>query len=58
MNGLTKKIKDEADEIRTLTIEEAKKLPNMLGVFASQMLEHTGFYTFTQDNKKVLLIRA
>lgn len=57
---MTTEIREQADEIRTLTVEEAKKLPNMLGAIASQMLQHTGFYTYheTENNKKILLVRA
>jgi hypothetical protein len=45
------------DETRTLTIEEARALPGMLGRIASVMLERKGEYGFTDaaTGRKVLL---
>lgn len=55
---MNEELREQADIVKKITVDEAKSLPNMLGAIASQMLEHVGFYTFTQNNKKVLLIRA
>ena len=59
--GLSNKIRNEADEIKTMTTEEVKKLPNMLGILASLGFEHKGWYGYNQvDNngRKILLIKA
>ena len=45
------------DEIRTLTLTEAKALPGMLGRIAPAMLERHGEYGFvdTATNRRILL---
>lgn len=44
---------------RTVTLEEAAKLPNMLGVFAVATLRARGWYGYTTiDGKKHMLILA
>ena len=40
-------------EVMTVTLEEAKRLPNMLGVMASASLKLKGEYTCTVDGQKV-----
>ena len=54
------KIKAIADEVRTITIDEAKKLPGLLGFVAAIELKKSGFYAYTNTttNKKVFLALA
>jgi hypothetical protein len=47
----------EADEVRTVTMEEARALPGLLGQIASAMLTAHGVYGFTDSatNRRILL---
>lgn len=49
-------IKDIADEVKTMTIEDAKKLPNMLGFIAPIELQKNGFYAYTVNKTKKVFI--
>lgn len=49
-------IKDMADEVMTMTIDEAKRLPNMLGFIAPIELQKNGYYTYTLNRQKKVFI--
>jgi hypothetical protein len=55
---LTNEIRNSADAVKELTIEQVKSLPNMLGRIASAMVSANGFYAYTDLNtrKKVLIV--
>jgi len=55
---LTEAIRKQADVTTTMTVEEAKRLPNMLGAIASRMLSAQGWYGYNQGGKKHLIVRA
>lgn len=48
------------DETRIVTLDEARRLPGLLGIIAAAMLERHGKYGFTDTatGRKVLLVRA
>lgn len=50
-------IKAMADEVRILSLNEVKALPNMLGRIASSMVAANGFYTYneTHTGKKIFI---
>lgn len=56
MQGLTDEIRSDADYIHEITMEEAKALPNMLGVLCSKMLAITGWYGCIQNGEKHLYV--
>jgi hypothetical protein len=60
---LTKEIKDMADEIRHMTIEEARNLKGFLSRTVPAFLEYHGWYSYTlvkddKSEKKILIIKA
>lgn len=58
MTKLTDAIRSAADTTVTLTLADAKRLPNMLGRIVPQMLKTHGFYTATVGEKKTLYVLA
>ena len=47
----------ETRKVSYLTIDEARKLPNMLGVLASAALKAKGWYGYTDSHgEKIMLI--
>ncbi len=47
----------EADDVREVTLEEAKALPGMLGRIADVMLRQNGWYGYrTDDGQKHMLV--
>lgn len=55
---LTEAIREKADEVHSMTVEEAKRLPNMIGKIAPAMLEANGFYSYTQGGQNHLIVKA
>lgn len=55
---MTKQIKP--DETRTMTLDEVRALPGMLGRIASVMVERHGSYGYTDTatGRKILILRA
>ena len=53
---LTDKIKAEADHLHELTMDEARALPNMLGVLCAAGLRFHGWYGCTQSDGRHLYI--
>ena len=56
MTRLTPTIRARADKTVTLTLDEARSLPNMLGRIAPAMLKAHGYYTATIDGRRTLYI--
>ena len=57
----TQKVINEADEVRTVTLAEARAMPGLMGRVAAAMLEQRGWYGYkasNRENRKVLLILA
>jgi hypothetical protein len=48
--------RDDADEVRYLTMDEAKALPGTLRALAVPSLNYTREYTYTQGGKKIQLL--
>ena len=46
-------IKDDADDIRPITLDEARRLPDLLGRIAPAMLRAHGYYAVTIGDRKV-----
>lgn len=55
---LTKKVRAQADVTKVMTADEAKDLPGMIGRIAPPMMEAHGFYSYTQNGQKVLVVKA
>ena len=53
---LTDSIKAQADHVHSITMEEARALPNMLGILCSTDLRFHGWYGCTQSDGKHLYI--
>lgn len=53
---LTTKIREQADQIHEVTLDEARALPNMLGVLCSAALRHHGWYGCTQSGEQHLYV--
>ena len=47
-----------ADEVRHLSMDEMKALPNMLGKIAPVQVAANGFYSYTNENNKKICIVA
>lgn len=54
---LTDKIRKQAKETIELTMDEAEKLPGLLGKIVPPYFENYGFYSAVVDGKKTLYIR-
>ena len=55
---LTEAIRQEAQETKHMTVDEALALPNLLGISVSNGLKFNGFYTCTVSGIKTLFVRT
>ena len=46
-------IRQQADEIRSVTLTDARALPNLLGRIVPAMLARHGYYTATIANRRI-----